>query len=136
MQNNEHHNLLDCLTILERELHRATANTGMQRLSELLHPDFREYGRSGREYDFATIAEHLLTQTREVVLHAQHFAVQQLASNLALMTYQTADQHDNGEFDRHTLRSSIWQYNGQIWQMIFHQGTATAEFPIITHELS
>lgn len=131
MQNDERLHLLETLITLERELHCATANTGLTRVSELIHPDFREYGRSGREYDFAAIAEHLLTQTREVAIHAQNFAVQQLAPSLALLTYQTADQHDNGEFDRYTLRSSIWQHNAQTWQMIFHQGTATAEFPII-----
>jgi len=39
--------------------------------------------------------------------------------------YTKANVLPDGAHERHTLRTSIWQWTEQGWQMRFHQGTPT-----------
>jgi hypothetical protein len=52
------------------------------RLETLLHPEFREFGRSGAEYTRAQIIEHLLSETNAARVHAQGFAILGLAPSV------------------------------------------------------
>jgi hypothetical protein len=42
--------LLEGLQFLEQELHRPETRRDAERMQTLLHPDFEEFGRSGRRY--------------------------------------------------------------------------------------
>ncbi len=120
--------LIATLRALEVELHQPAARSDAARLDAVLHPEFREFGRSGRGYSRADMFAHLLDATSHATVVADRFALRRLAQDVALLTYRAAHRGTDGGLERHTLRASIWQRSGDGWQMSFHQGTATEEF--------
>ncbi|OKJ04513.1 hypothetical protein AMK18_04840 [Streptomyces sp. CB01249] len=87
-------------------------------VTELLDPEFAEFGASGRRYDRASI----LAVTSAVEDYGPGPDVTDLsgtllAPDLVHLTYVT--EH-NGLLFR---RSSLWRRTGGQWRMYFHQGT-------------
>jgi len=123
--------LLAHLQALEIELHRPAARGDASRLDALLHPDFLEFGRSGRVYTKTQILSSLPSAAQHVPLAADDFVVRRLADDVALLTYRSAPALPDGTPQATTLRSSIWQRTAAGWQMRFHQGTPTG-----SHETS
>lgn len=107
---------------LEEELLRADVRHDPRRLSALIAEDFREFGTSGRVFDKASILAELAKEdTAELSLTG--FACQQISPDAALVTYRS--QRTDAIGTRHALRSSLWIYRNQRWQIVFHQGTRT-----------
>ena len=120
--------LLTTLRTLEVELHRPAARSDARRLDALLHPAFREFGRSGRSYSRADMFALLLDAPSHATVVADRFTLRRLAPDVALLTYRAAHRNAAGGLERHTLRTSIWQRGDDGWQMSFHQGTPTDPF--------
>lgn len=120
--------LLATLRSLELDLHDVRVRCSRERLTALLHPQFREFGRSGVEYKRAQLIEHLISESNPARVHAQGFSVLELAPQVALLTYKSACISSSGGLERHANRLSIWRKEASGWQMIFHQGTPTAPF--------
>ena len=120
--------LLSLLTQLERELHGSAARSDALRLGELLHPEFVEFGCSGRRYGFSEIVAQLQQEPAAVAVHSQDFAARLVAEGVALLTCKSAQVGRDGALERHALRSSLWQQTPRGWQMLFHQGTPTQVF--------
>ncbi|KMS73210.1 hypothetical protein ACM01_19580 [Streptomyces viridochromogenes] len=103
----------------ELRLLRPEIRSSPESLEKLLHPEFREFGASGRCWDRTSIIESLLAGTdpgpRPTVV--SRIAAVQLAPDLVHLTFDT---EDNG---RRAHRSSLWRLTGDGWQMYFHQGT-------------
>ncbi|MDC8772532.1 nuclear transport factor 2 family protein [Roseateles albus] len=118
----------ETLQALECELHQPKARADAGRLAELLHADFREFGRSGRAYNRAEIMASLTAETKPVTVHAQDFKLTELGLDVYLLSYRSAHLTPDGGLVHHTNRSSIWRLTAAGWQMVFHQGTPTAEF--------
>lgn len=116
--------LLEELRCLEVELHK---DRSRKRMEALLHPDFVEFGRSGRIYTRDEILNDFATDAKLPVVQSRHFAVILLAEGVALLTYVSAHVNADGTSERHTLRSSIWVQTESGWRMRFHQGTATTQ---------
>ena len=116
------------LQSLECELHQPKARKDSNRLAQLLHPEFHEFGRSGRAYRRAEILERLPAETQAPEIHARDFHIVQLAESVYLLTYRSAHAASSGRFESHTNRSSVWRLEPVGWQMIFHQGTPTVGF--------
>lgn len=119
--------ILSTLQALECELHQPTTQDA-ERLCTLLHPNFREFRRSGAEYTLATVLEQLTIAADPVIIHAQDFSALELAPDVILLTYRSAQVISDGTLERHTNRTSLWRRETVGWQMIFHQGTATPPF--------
>jgi hypothetical protein len=116
--------LLERLQALETELHRLETRQNPARLEQLLHPDFEEFGRSGRRYSRSEILSEFSSGGATLAaVHAWDFAVAQLGPGLALLTYWSAHRGSAGELYRRTLRSSLWVETGTGWQIRFQQGT-------------
>ena len=114
---------LDTLCRLERELHQSDTRKDRTRLEALLHPNFKEIGRSGRTYSRAEILEHLADETPGPRILSTEFRLLDLAPGVCLLTYRSAHQTPEGATTRRTHRSSIWRQEAHGWQMVFHQGT-------------
>ncbi|WP_408055960.1 nuclear transport factor 2 family protein [Streptomyces blattellae] len=88
-------------------------------LGALLHPDFQEFGVSGRHWDRASIIAALTATTesgaRPIV--ASRMKGVRLAPDLVHLTFDT---DNNG---RRAHRSSLWRLTDQGWLLYFHQGT-------------
>jgi hypothetical protein len=93
----------------------------------LLHPEFHEVGRSGRAYSREAIVNHLAAQHIQPVVVSDSFAVSELGSGVALLTYRSAHVESGNQLVNHTLRSSLWLKTARGWQLGYHQGTAAAE---------
>ena len=117
--------LLEALTRLETELHLSETRRDPQRMRELLHEDFEEFGRSGRSYSRREVLAEFSAEQTLPRIAASDFAVHRLGDDLALLTYRTAHVGVSGELSRHTLRSSLWTLTATGWRMRFHQGTPT-----------
>ena len=94
------------------------------RLEQLLHPDFVEFARSGRQYSRSEVLEEFSNSdvTMEAV-HAESFELADLGQELALLTYLSAHRGPDGALYQRTLRSSLWVATEVGWRMRFHQGT-------------
>ena len=105
------------LFALEERLVHPDREVDRSNLIPLLADDFKEFGCSGRVYNRSQILE-ILTTTHARSATISHFCIEPLAESAVLATYHLTTPTSV------TLRSSIWIYRGQHWQMLFHQGTA------------
>jgi hypothetical protein len=120
--------LLSVLCALERELQSPGTRRDANRLNQLLHPGFREFGRSGSVYARTTLIGLLTNEEHALEIHAEDFRVQSLAEGVALLTYKSAEASPDGSLERPSLRSSLWLLAVSGWQLAFHQGTPTEPF--------
>ncbi|HET6855757.1 MAG TPA: DUF4440 domain-containing protein [Streptomyces sp.] len=90
-------------------------------VSELLDPEFVEFGASGRRWDAASI----LTVTSAgpadpgAPVQVSGMSGVLLAPGVVHLTYRTDDS------GRRARRSSLWRLTASGWRMYFHQGTLT-----------
>lgn len=115
--------LLERLRALEVELHRIETRRNTKRLDQLLHPDFVEFGRSGRTYTRTEVLQEFSAGGELEPVEAQDFEFAELGPGVALLTYKSAHRNPTGALYRQTLRSSIWVETDRGWVMRFHQGT-------------
>jgi hypothetical protein len=115
--------LVSELQALEVELHHPGVRCDVARLGQLLHAGFHEVGRSGREYDRATVLRFLAQQENPPSVVSNDFSASLLAPGVALLTYRSAHRQQDGSLASHTLRSSVWLRVGSLWQLRYHQGT-------------
>ena len=95
-------------------------------LEELLDPDFREIGTSGRRW---TRAETISALSAELSadaadngpIEATDFEMTAVASGVVLVTFQTVGR------GRRSLRSSVWRRSRGRWRVLHHQGTPTSQ---------
>jgi hypothetical protein len=121
-------NLLDILRALEVRLHSREMRSDTLALGELLHPAFREFGRSGTCFTRAQVLSEFVDSPQEYDIWSQDYEIEELAPGLALLTYRSAHINQIGGLERHTLRASRWQSTPDGWKMRFHQGTPTGAF--------
>lgn len=119
--------LLDKITSLETELHHNGTLCHPARLEELLHQDFFEVGKSGRVYDRSTVLRFLAAQDDAPPTISDTFELKKLSETIVLLTYRSAGRLPNGELGEHALRSSVWSFTNEKWQLVYHQGTLAAE---------
>lgn len=112
------------LLTLEKALMSHEVRTDVERLRALLAHDFREIGRSGRSYTRADILAALPQEKVPMDVKVDHFETTCLSPTIALVTYTTERQTENGPAK--ARRSSIWRLEADAkWRMVFHQGTPT-----------
>ena len=111
----------DLRRVVEREslLLQADVRRDRQHVLSLLHPDFTEFGASGRIWSRDSISE--VTDTATVDIEMSDIEARQLGPEAVLLTYQS---HDG---DRHALRCSTWVKSSGTWLLLFHQGTLVAD---------
>ena len=85
-------------------------------VAALLHPDFVEFGVSGRVWNRESIVA-ALSSDPAVVGDSADFRAETLADNVVLLTYRISGE-------RGSLRSSVWVLDADHgWRLRFHQGT-------------
>ncbi|MEP9381583.1 nuclear transport factor 2 family protein [Nocardioides sp. KR10-350] len=107
---------------LEESLWRAEVRFDPDLYEPMLHPDFLEFGTSGRVWTReASVAMEGAPIPVELPLSA--FAVHEVSDDVVLVTYRTIRSTDEGRTASN--RSSLWQWVGDRWLLRFHQGTPT-----------
>ena len=110
----------DTLEGLEEELWREETRFDEKRMSEVIAPDFFEFGQSGRIYK----REDTLAFPRrpiDAVFPLPDFRARLLDEDVAQVTYNSAVTHDG--IVQRARRSSIWSRTTGGWVLRFHQGT-------------
>ena len=110
---------------LECELHTLKNRRDKVFLEAILHPEFVEFGRSGRVYSRQEIIDEFQSVRELSQINTSNFSIQKLGQDVFLLTYLSSHSGDNGQQCRHTLRTSVWQVSASGPQLRFHQGTPT-----------
>jgi hypothetical protein len=106
---------------LEQQLLQPSTRRDEVALRSLLAEDFREFGSSGRIYTRQQIISALAGESPRTITLRDPLC-RQLAADIALLTYHSSRTTAPGAASQ-ALRSSLWIYRDNRWQMIFHQGT-------------
>src|SRR5262249_1764436 len=110
----------ETLERLEADLWREEIRFDRSRMSEVMAPDFLEFGRSGRVYR----RDGILALPRgplDAALPLPDFDAPRLAPDVAQVTYNSAVR--SGGVVEWARRSSIWSRGPGGWVLRFHQGT-------------
>ena len=88
----------------------------------LLHPEFHEFGASGRHWDRASIIAALagVTDQEAGPIVASGMKAVELAPGLVHLTFDT--EHNGSR----AHRSSLWRLTPSGWLLYFHQATPYA----------
>jgi hypothetical protein len=116
----EHNPAVEAAIMGELRLLDAEVRRSPERLGALLHPDFYEFGSSGRLWDRASVLAELTGKDvpGSRPLTASRMKGVQLAPDLVHLTFDT--EEDSG---RRVHRSSLWRRTEDGWRLYFHQGT-------------
>ena len=106
---------------LEQQLLEPSTRRDVTALTSLLAEDFREFGSSGRIYTRQQIIDALAAESPRAIQLSDPLC-QQLAEDIALLTYRST-RTIALKAATQALRSSLWVYRNNRWQMLFHQGT-------------
>lgn len=114
------------LLALETALQTKEVRSSKSQLLEILAPDFREFGRSGKSYDLGEILAGLTAEISTVKTVIEDFSLSLLSDTIVLATYRGIRFNDDGT-ELRSNRSSIWRLEEDgRWRMVFHQGTPAA----------
>ncbi len=119
--------LLSTIKALEMELHHSGVCCDQARVEEILHPDFCEVGRSGVMYERSKVVSVLGSQKEAPASISDQFELQKINPETVLLTFRSARVNDDGSLKDHALRSSVWLYTNEKWQLRYHQATPAAE---------
>jgi len=88
-------------------------------VDELLDPDFREIGASGRLWTRAEMLSALAGELSDGsgAIEATEMAAAVVGCELVLLTYVSSWQ------GRRARRSSLWRRSAGSWRLLHHQGT-------------
>jgi len=111
-------NLTEHLQLLEERLLKVEVRENKDKLAEILADDFVEIGSSGQMFSKDECLEFGVSKA---VMVMDNFEIEILAENVVLATYFV----ENRTSGKNSLRSSIWKFIDNRWQMLFHQGTFT-----------
>ena len=103
----------------ERELLSFPVRRSAHRVDELLDPDFREIGSSGRLWTRAEMTSALAAELTEEAgaIEATEMAGVVLSPEMVLLTYVS------NRGGRRVRRSSLWRRSAGSWRLLHHQGT-------------
>jgi hypothetical protein len=87
------------------------------RVREYLHPDFLEFGKSGRRWDLEAVVEALAIDPSSPSEETTELTPVHVADDVVLLTYRIDGQYGA------SLRSSLWVRDAGSWRLRFHQGT-------------
>lgn len=108
----------------ERSLLDPRVRRSVELVGRLLHPDFFEFGASGRKWNRRDMVAALVAEGSSddmPVTTVSDLAAVHLADGVVLVTYLTQD------VERRVLRSSLWRRTATGWRLYFHQGTVMSK---------
>ncbi len=107
---------------LEKKLLLPENRISSEEMEELLADDFIEIRSSGTIADKRQTIKDIVNSKLQAFKLAD-YQCKLLSSNVALTRYSIRKSGPDQKQAINSVRSSIWQQNGNRWQMVFHQGT-------------
>ena len=112
----------DRLFELEQRLAQVDRRLSAEDAGSLIAEDFVEFGASGKVWSKAEIIA-AMSQWAPIERIVEDFRVRVLSASICLVTYKVIGVTKDRQASPFSLRSSIWRYTGERWQIVFHQGT-------------
>jgi len=112
--------ILEELKAREPIFHRPELWKTREDFERLMSDEYWEVGASGRIYDRAFILEELERRRDHTMppdWQTCGFHLLQLSEAAYLLTYTLTQK------TRVTRRSTLWRRSGELWQILYHQGT-------------
>jgi hypothetical protein len=113
-------NVLQELIRREPIFHRPEFGTTRLDFENMTEADFWEVGASGRRYSRAYVLDTLekrYASPHDDPWETREFQCREVAPNNYLLTYTLI------QGARITRRSTIWRRHGDVWRIVYHQGT-------------
>lgn len=103
---------------LEKELLTDKARNDPARVRQLLHPQFTEFGASGKIWT----RNRMLAEIGPLPMRIRYepIGAERLADGVILLRWRAVSAHSE------SLRSSVWQRDQGQWRLRFAQGTTTS----------
>ena len=121
--------LKDQLIELEQHLLKPNVRSSREELDRLLTDDFMEIPSTGSSY-FKVDALNRIPSETSPEFTQQNYELRVLSENVMQLIYKATIKCPNSTVIKHSMRNSVWKYNGSLWQMAFHQGTPCEPFTI------
>lgn len=118
---NNQNEISETIRLLEERLMQPDIRRSAKDISEMLSDDFIEFGSSGSIYNKKQSIEGLQKEDSFEV-SISDFKARILSPDVVLATYKAVKSEPN-DLESRSLRSSIWQFIDDRWQIVFHQGT-------------
>lgn len=116
----KHGSVLEALIAREPIFHRPEFGTARSDFENMTEADFWEVGASGRRYSRKYVLDNLerrFAEPHDDPWEAREFQCRELAANNYLLTYTLIQSA------RVTRRPTIWRRHGEVWKIVYHQGT-------------
>lgn len=108
------------ITKKENSLWEIETRANKQYMEELLHPDFIEFGRSGKKYDRIACIKALVGDfTTKIPL--PEIDIKMVSEDVLLVHYISEAVFTSGK--EIARRTSVWKKVDKDWLLLFHQGT-------------
>jgi len=112
----------DLLFELEQRLAQVGRRLSAEDAGSLIAEDFVEFGASGKVWSKAEIIS-AMSEWMPIERMVENFSVREVSASVCLVTYKSIRATKDRQASPFSLRSSIWRYTGERWQIVFHQGT-------------
>ena len=125
----ETHSLTEQIQRLELRLLQSDLNAHPELIDELLAANFEEIDNRGRLQCRDDVIGWLMRKDPHLHWAFNHFRVKILADDLALAIYSVQNPTQPDAKPPGSIRTSLWQRQGNDWKMIFHQATQITGAP-------
>jgi hypothetical protein len=116
--------IIDQIKQLELKLLHSDMKVSPSLLDTLLAKEFEEIGDNGAVNTRQDVADWLLNKNPQERWLLTDFRVKELSAGLVLAIYHAKKVAGQKKFvSKGSVRSSIWKYNTQGWQIVFHQAS-------------
>lgn len=108
---------------LELKLLQADLAASPSLIDELLSGDFEEISSSGEVNSRNDVVNWLLRKDSDIQWVLINFRIRVLADDCVLVNYIAQKRDDPNITSKGSIRTSIWQQQGNHWKMVFHQAS-------------
>ncbi|MBS0300289.1 MAG: nuclear transport factor 2 family protein [Proteobacteria bacterium] len=115
--------LAELIQQLELKLLQTDLNANPALIDELLAQDFEEIDNQGQLHGRKEVIDWLKCKDPDLQWAFRDFRVKALSNDLLLAIYTVQKPDQAGDQVPGSIRTSLWQCQGNNWKMIFHQAT-------------
>lgn len=96
-------------------------------IDDWLSADFEEIGSDGKVSQRVDVVNWLLKKDNAIQWSLTDFRIKVLTDGLIMAVYFAKKTNGPSSTNKGSIRTSIWQYQGNQWKMVFHQATQRLE---------
>ena len=96
-------------------------------IDDWLSADFEEIGSDGQVSQRVDVVNWLLNKDNATQWSLADFRIKALTDGWIMAIYSVKKINDPSSTSKGSIRTSIWQYQGNHWKMVFHQATQRLE---------